>query len=346
MAEIRPAHLTDASDLDAYHEVLSQLHAEAWPHNPPRSKEELRLEVENTPGFVTIVQWLAWEGGEPVALMRLRWRESEDNRDLAAGYLGVVPSHRRRRIASDLIGVATRAALDAGRTKLIMDSDSMAPAGAEALERLGGKKGITVRISRMDIDALDLGLMDAWLAEGERLTDEFELLFFGPEPVPPEHKEAFAELHHVMNSAPFEDLDVEPFVLTVEQMEAYEVARAARGIDWWATIVRHRESGEFAGFTELQALPEDRSIIYQGDTGVWHKYRGRGLGRWVKAANLLRVLPLMPNARWVETGNAGSNRPMLSINEAMGFYPYKQIIGWQFDTAALQARVKNSVPAA
>ena len=346
MADIRPAHLTDASDLSAYHEVLSQLHDEAWPHNPPRSKEELRLEVVNAPDFVTIVQWLAWEDDEPVGLMRLRWREGADNQDLASGYLGVLPSHRRQRVASDLIGVATEAALGAERTKLIMDSDSMAPAGAATLERLGGKKGITVRISRMDIEQLDRDLMDTWMAEGERLTDDFELLLFGPEPVPAEHKAAFAELHHVMNSAPFEDLDVEPFVLTVEQMEAYEVSRAARGIDWWATIVRHRESGEFAGFTELQALPEDRSIIFQGDTGVWHKYRGRGLGRWIKASNLLRVLPHMPNARWVETGNAGSNRPMLSINEAMGFYPYKQIIGWQFDTAALLARVRTKAPAA
>ena len=345
MLKIRQVDLLDPSDLVAYHAVLAELHHEVWPDNPPRTPDELRREVANAPDFVTIRQWVAWDDGEPAGLARVRWRGGEDNQDLASVYGGVIPNRRRRGIGSRLLEAATEAALAAGRTKVIMDSDSMAPAGAPVMERLGGKKGITMRISRMDLDRLDRGLMDAWLASGEKLTDEFELLELGPEPVPVKHRQAFADLHHVMNSAPLEDLELEPFVLTVEQMAAYEEARIARGIRWWATVARHRASGEFAGFTELQALQEDPSIIYQGDTGVWEKYRGRGLGRWIKASNLLRVLPHMPEARWVETGNAGSNRPMLAINEAMGFYPYKQIIGWQFQTADLQARVRR-LPAA
>lgn len=345
MVTIRPVDLVQASDLDAYHAVLAVLHREVWPDNPPRSREELRREIEAAPHFVTVRQWLAWEGDTPVGLIRLRWRDGEDNQHLATAYLGVLPEHRERGIASELLAVASRAALDAGRTSLIVDSDSRAEAGARVLERLGGKKAMVGRISRLDLDRLDHARMREWLAIGEAVGDEFELLFWGPGRVPDAFAQAFTDLHDVMNSAPFEDLDVEPFVLTVEQMRSYEASRLERGIDWWATVVRHKPSGELAGFTDVNVLPTDRTVIYQGDTGVWHKYRGRGLGRWIKAANLLRVLPLIPEAKWVETGNAGSNRPMLAINEAMGFYPYKHMTGWQFDLAALHARVRR-LPAA
>lgn len=344
MTTIRPVDLRDDADLAAYHAVEAELHRESWPDDPARPAAELRKEVELMPAFVTHRLWVAFEEGEPVGLVRVRWRGGEDNQDLAMIFGGVVPSQRGRGIAAVLMRAGAQAALDAGRTKVIIDSDSMVPVGASVLERWGGKKAMVARISRLDLAALDAPLMDAWIAQGRELCDEFELLFW-QDRVPSEHVEAFAALHDVMNSAPLEDLDVEPFVLTPEQLLAYEDARVARGYQWWATVVRHKPSGEFAGFTDMVATSFDRTVLHQGDTGVWHKYRGKGLGRWIKAYHLGRVRGFVPEARWVQTGNAGTNRPMLNINEQMGFFPYKHITGWQFVTADLVRRVTRS-PAA
>jgi hypothetical protein len=46
---------------------------------------------------------------------------------------------------------------------------------------------------------------------------------------------------------------------------------------------------------------------------------------------LERVLQERPDVIYVDTGNAGSNRPMLAINVALGFRPH--IIGgfWQLE---------------
>jgi hypothetical protein len=44
---------------------------------------------------------------------------------------------------------------------------------------------------------------------------------------------------------------------------------------------------------------------------------------------LQRVLRERPDVRYVDTGNAGSNRPMLAINIALGFKPHRIGGFWQ-----------------
>jgi GNAT superfamily N-acetyltransferase len=220
---------------------------------------------------------------------------------------------------------------------MIFDSDSRADSGAAFLDRLGGKKSLVARKSRLAVADLDRSLMTAWIDASRETSDAFEILEW-TDRVPDEHLEAFAALQDVMNSAPFEDLHFEPFVLTPEQLRAYEASRLARGMRSWCVVARHRDSGEFAGFTDMVQTAEDPTIVHQGGTGVWHKYRRKGLGRRLKAECALWVLRDAPDAKWFETENAGSNQAMLAINVAMGYTPYKEITAWQFDVAALLSR--------
>ncbi len=81
-------------------------------------------------------------------------------------------------------------------------------------------------------------------------------------------------------------------------------------------------------------------------TGVRLPYRGRGLGKWLKATMLLKVREEFPQVRVVVTGNATSNAPMLSINERLGFRPYREGLLAQITLKALTTYLEKRGPSA
>ena len=60
-------------------------------------------------------------------------------------------------------------------------------------------------------------------------------------------------------------------------------------------------------------------------TGVRQAYKGRGLGKMLKAEMLLYIRREYPDVKYISTGNADSNAPMLSINQRLGFKKYRPI---------------------
>jgi GNAT superfamily N-acetyltransferase len=108
-----------------------------------------------------------------------------------------------------------------------------------------------------------------------------------------------------------------------------------RGQSIWTVIARHDATGALAGWTSLLFPKVRTDVAYQLGTGVEPAHRGHGLGRWVKAVNLLRLLDERPAVQRVETENATNNGPMLAINHALGFSSYRTNGVWEMKTAAL-----------
>ena len=90
------------------------------------------------------------------------------------------------------------------------------------------------------------------------------------------------------------------------------------------------------GLTEVIWSLNRPHILNQGFTAVYPDYRNKGLGRWLKAEMITKILNERPEVQFIRTGNANSNAPMLKINNEMGFQAYYASTIWQIDTAQVE----------
>lgn len=79
----------------------------------------------------------------------------------------------------------------------------------------------------------------------------------------------------------------------------------------------------------IRQVPDLPEAAFQYNTIVRADHRGHRLGMLVKADNLRTLVEAYPRVRRLHTWNAGENRHMLAINEAMGFEVASVEGAWQ-----------------
>lgn len=85
------------------------------------------------------------------------------------------------------------------------------------------------------------------------------------------------------------------------------------------TAVEHVPTGKLVGFTEYSIPPDTSRAASQYATLVLSEHRGHKLGMLLKIANLAYLEQVAPGYPSATTWNAEENRPMLDVNEAIGF---------------------------
>ncbi|MEY2476862.1 MAG: hypothetical protein QOG87_2177 [Actinomycetota bacterium] len=313
---------------EARHALSSIVRAELFPGDAVPPVEHLRASSVHLPFFQRKQEWAVWaDDGRMLGWACLDLEYTNSNRHTAECKVEVDTEHRRRGIGTGLLELVTDAARGDDRSNL----DFVAYEGTPAepfLSQAGAENRQVFRHSRLQLDELDRAMLQEWVDRAAERAAGYSLVAWD-DPTPEEHLEAFTEVVHVMNTAPLDDLEWEDDVFTPEEIRSWQDALHARGHAGWVLAARDDATGRFAGFTELGFWPWEPERADQGDTGVDPDHRSLGLGRWLKAAMLQRVLRERPDVRYVDTGNAGSNRPMLAINIALGFKPHRIGGFWQ-----------------
>jgi GNAT superfamily N-acetyltransferase len=266
----------------------------------------------------------------------------------AGAYLtvDVLPEHRRRGIGAALADASEAAAAAVGETVLKVSREHSASvpgprlaaptgfgevpeadAGVQLLLRRGYVLEQVVRISLLDTAGLAERL-DALQSSTGGVDDGYRLLAWEG-PTPREWLDDVAHLRSRMSvDVPMAGLQAEPDPWDAERVAEHDERVASAGRVVLTAVAEHRPSGTLAGYSEIAVSP-GRPAATQEDTLVVREHRGHRLGLHLKIAAARHLLASFPHVEAVATWNAEENRPMLDVNEAMGFRPIGLEGGWQ-----------------
>jgi mycothiol synthase len=254
--------------------------------------------------------------------------EYETNRHILWSWGHVLEPYRRRGIGRSWLPTVLALMDEQGATVLsTMAEDEQ---GDAFVRRLGAEPKLTERASRLDLRQVDWDMVARWVAEGEAASPAARLEMhttFVPDELLPEYCAALTEL---LNTMPFEGLDHGDIVVTVDGARRARERRAAMGSVNPTFVVRDAD-GSVSGMTDMVKHAFEPGLVRQHFTGVHPRARGRGLGKWLKAAMLEHVRRTYPDTIWVTTENAASNGPMLGINHTLGFRLHRTVTFYQVD---------------
>ncbi|MBI3459945.1 GNAT family N-acetyltransferase [Candidatus Acetothermia bacterium] len=322
-------HKATEADFVAMNKFGNRMQAEYWPEDPPRSVEQTIRAWRSIPPYIEEHVWTVWSANTIVALGSAEISRTQDNQHMTWFEIEVLPEYRRQSIAKHLLKLIAEVAQREKRRLMMSFTDSAIPAGAAFMKRLEARPGMESRTNQLNLADLDRTLLHEWQSEAP--TDEFALgLWDGP--YPEAEIAAIAEMKSaIVSSMPRDNLELEDRKFTKEELRQREQSLVEQKMERWTLYAKHRATGELAGYTEVFWESFQPETLRQGDTGVYPKYRNKGLGRWLKAAMIDKVLRERPQVKRIRTGNANSNAPMLKINCEMGFKPYKNWTTWQIE---------------
>lgn len=260
--------------------------------------------------------YVALDGDKPVAVGRFA---TSDYDNLHLAWLGVQvhPDHRRRGHGTALLEALVEATRAAGRTSMGIDGwESEATVGFAARHGFEQKSvAVERRQVLADVDWADL---DRLHGEALAAASAYEVLRREGS-TPDDELEQLAEMASAINDAPTDDLDIEDEVFSAERMRGYEAAQLARGHRMYRTVVRHRETGDWAGHSVVVVNGQEPTRGDQHDTSVVAAHRGHRLGLLLKTDMNLWLRQAEPQLESIGTWNAESNDHMIGVNEAIGY---------------------------
>jgi GNAT superfamily N-acetyltransferase len=285
--------------------------------------------------------------GEMVGRAILGWSTAEGTTEARIN-IDVLPEHRGAGIGGALLNELEDAATKLGRTALQCQQPHMPivggqritsptdfgdlaadDAGVRFLISHGYTLELIARISSLDL-ATARGTVDEQVRSAqERAGADYRVVTWAG-PTPDDRLEDVAVLKSGMaTDAPMAGMEMAPDPWDAQRVREHGQRQQATGRTLLTAAAEHVSSGQLVAFTEIQVDPGPTPYAVQEDTLVLRKYRGHRLGLLLKAANIRHLLHVAPDANVVTTFNAEDNRPMLDVNEALGFVSIGLEGNWQ-----------------
>ena len=249
-------------------------------------------------------------------------------------------------VGSAAAALLEQAAADAGRTVLQAwamhtgeEGDRLTPPTgfgtvpldhtARFLQRRGYRLEQIERKSALELNAQTHARVDELLAQAQRAAVGYRIVQWTA-PTPAEHIDGYGLMkERMITDAPAAGIEFDEEVWDAARIADHEKPYLASGRTLHVTAAQHVESGELVAFNELVIGADRTETTHQEDTLVRADHRGHRLGMLVKCSALHDWRDFAPESPRVVTYNAEENRPMLDINEAIGFVPVSYNGAWK-----------------
>ncbi len=260
--------------------------------------------------------------------------EYEENKHLCQLNIAVLNDYQRKGIGTAFLKVLVKEAQSLNKTVIETGADH--DSGRSFLKKYGAEFTIEGAENRLELEDIDWELMQSWVDEGKKRAKDVTLESFYE--CPEEILEEFAEMcTEALNMKPLGDTEHRS---NIDGKLRREIEK--RYIDMGLTnytLISREKDGRISGMTEIYYDPREGYKINQELTGVRPEFRGKGIGKWLKAQMILHIKDTYPDAERIITGNAEANAPMLSINTRMGFKKYKGGEGYKFEVEDIAKRL-------
>ncbi len=296
--------------------VYNTVSLEANPRFVDLQPEEFRL-LSTGPGRVHHRFVAVNQAGDVIGIAEGSYADDGSNPDRLRVQMSVAPPERRAGVGTALLEKLVELADGLERSLLHSWHYDTIPAGAAFSRAVGAREGLQFHDNVLRISEIDVDLLDRWYEGGPTRAPGYRVEVIEglwPDPM----LEDIAHLYFVLErDMPLSD-GIEPRDWTADLVQSMQT-HYQRGTDSISALAVEESTGTVVGLSQLVRRKADPSTWIVTTTIVDPAHRGRGIGKWIKAATNLVALSRWPEASYQETGNAFTNAPMLAINREMGF---------------------------
>jgi mycothiol synthase len=323
--------------------VRTEFFIESWPGQHVPSDEEQRTFISQTPDLRDQVDfWLFYDDHANCLGWSTLSHPKPENPDYAAnkGRIYVEPHvlerYQRHGVGTQLLPFFVDYAHKAGATWI--EWDTKFESGFRFSEKIGAAEVGRLRKNSLEVDQLDWEMMQRWVDEGRSRNREVELVRFVNLPAQGMIDPICDLITDINRLQPRDDLEGISFSITPDEF-VNEINRLKERNVERVIICTREPDGNLSGMTDLFYSAQKPTYADIMLTGVRREYQNRGLGKWLKAAMMFDMHEHYPNVKSISTGNFNSNRPMLSINDRMGFKLFEQYVFYKIRADDLAAKI-------
>ncbi|MDQ3702339.1 MAG: GNAT family N-acetyltransferase [Chloroflexota bacterium] len=240
--------------------------------------------------------------------------------------LDVHPAHQRRGIGTRLYEHLLGVLGERGAAILRVDTQESRTASIEFLAHRGFTEIQRYWESRLDVSAFDFDAFST--AEARAAQQGISITTLAEELARDGNAESTLQAIYELESAAFMDVPFPdpPTPFHFDEWREW-VLRSPGGLH--DAFFLAKDGDRYAGVSNMHKNDSQPGVIFQGFTGVLRAFRGRGVAMALKMETVKYAR--QHGYREIRTGNNTRNRPMLRINEAMGFV--KQPVWIEYEKA-------------